>query len=224
VTRARRGEGVSRGARRAAGFVLRAAGPRAVRSGARAIDVGMMLRAMTLARHAARRGEVPVGAVVYRGREVLTEHANDRETTGDPTGHAELVAMREAGRLRGAWRLSDCSLAVTLEPCAMCAGAIVNARMGRVFFGAHDPKAGACGSLWTIPADGRLNHRPPIVAGILARPCGRQLTAFFARRRQERSASRGAASRGAASSRGGTAPRDASTSPSPSASRSTTVA
>ena len=178
------GAGGARG--RGRRIVLRAAGPAAVRAGARAVDVGMMLRAMTLARHAARRGEVPVGAVVYRGRTVVAEHANDRETTGDPTGHAELVAMREAGRSRGAWRLSDCSLAVTLEPCAMCAGAIVNSRIGRVFFGAHDPKAGACGSLWTIPADGRLNHRPPIVAGILARPCGRQLTSFFAQRRRAR--------------------------------------
>jgi tRNA(adenine34) deaminase len=183
------------------------AGARATRGGARANDVAMMLRAMGLARHAAARGEVPVGAVVYRGRTVVAEQANDREATGDPTGHAELAAMREAGKARGAWRLSDCSLAVTLEPCAMCAGAIVNARIGRVFFGAHDPKAGACGSLWAIPADGRLNHRPPIVAGILARPCGRQLTRFFSRRRQERAAS-----------------RDASTRPSPSASRSTTVA
>jgi tRNA(adenine34) deaminase len=186
---------------------VRLAGARAARGGARANDVAMMLRAMGLARHAAARGEVPVGAVVYRGRTVVAEQANDREATGDPTGHAELAAMREAGKARGAWRLSDCSLAVTLEPCAMCAGAIVNARIGRVFFGAHDPKAGACGSLWVIPADGRLNHRPPIVAGILARPCGRQLTRFFARRRQERAAS-----------------RDASTRPSPSASRSTTVA
>jgi tRNA(adenine34) deaminase len=193
--------------RRRRGLAVRLAGARAARAGARAIDVAMMLRAMGLARHAAARGEVPVGAVVYRGRTVVAEQANDREATGDPTGHAELAAMREAGKARGAWRLSDCSLAVTLEPCAMCAGAIVNARIGRVFFGAHDPKAGACGSLWAIPADGRLNHRPPIVAGILARPCGRQLTRFFARRRQERAAS-----------------REASTRPSPSASRSTTVA
>ena len=193
--------------RRRRGLAVRLAGARAARAGAHAIDVAMMLRAMGLARHAAARGEVPVGAVVYRGRTVVAEQANDREATGDPTGHAELAAMREAGKARGAWRLSDCSLAVTLEPCAMCAGAIVNARIGRVFFGAHDPKAGACGSLWAIPADGRLNHRPPIVAGILARPCGRQLTRFFARRRQERAAS-----------------REASTRPSPSASRSTTVA
>jgi tRNA(adenine34) deaminase len=193
--------------RRRRGLAVRLAGARAARAGARAIDVAMMLRAMGLARHAAARGEVPVGAVVYRGRTVVAEQANDREATGDPTGHAELAAMREAGKARGAWRLSDCSLAVTLEPCAMCAGAIVNARIGRVFFGAHDPKAGACGSLWAIPADGRLIHRPPIVAGILARPCGRQLTRFFARRRQERAAS-----------------REASTRPSPSASRSTTVA
>ena len=208
-----------RGARSGRQALLRMAGPQALRAGARANDVGMMLRAMTLARHAAHQGEVPVGAVVYRGRTVVTEQANDREATGDPTGHAELAAMREAGRARGAWRLSDCSLAVTLEPCAMCAGAIVNARIGRVFFGAHDPKAGACGSLWTIPADGRLNHRPPIVAGILARHCGRQLTRFFARRRQER-----AASRGASPAASPVSARDASTKPSPSISRSTTVA
>lgn len=168
--------------------VLRLAGASALRRGVSARDIGMMLRAMALARRAADAGEVPVGAVVYCGATVIAEHANDREGTGDPTGHAELVAMAKAGRGRGkqAWRLSDCSLAVTLEPCAMCAGAIVNARIGRVIYGAPDAKAGACESLYAIPADTRLNHRPPVIGGVLARACGRQLTHFFARRRSER--------------------------------------
>ncbi len=179
----RRGGGAARHA------ILRMAGPRALRAGVTARDVGLMLRAMRLAREAAARGEVPVGAVLARGSTVVAEHANDRESTGDPTGHAELVALREAGKRRGAWRMSDCTLVVTLEPCAMCAGAIVNSRVGRVVYGARDPKAGACESLYAIPADTRLNHRPPMVGGVLAKACGRQLTAFFARRRQERSAS-----------------------------------
>ena len=116
MTRGARNPRASRAAamRPARHAMLRMAGPAALRAGARANDVGMMLRAMTLARHAARRGEVPVGAVVYRGRTVISEQATDREATGDPTGHAELAAMRDAGRARGAWRLSDCSLAVTL--------------------------------------------------------------------------------------------------------------
>lgn len=165
--------------------LLRWAGPVALRKGVTARDVGMMLRAMALARRAAAAGEVPVGAIVYCGNQVVAEHANDRETTGDPTGHAELVALAKAGRGRGrgAWRLADCTLVVTLEPCAMCAGAIVNSRIGRVIYGAADAKAGACESLYAIPADKRLNHRPPIVGGVLSKPCGRQLTRFFAARR-----------------------------------------
>ena len=169
----------------------------------------MMRRALELARHAAEMGEAPVGCIIYEtgtGR-VLGEGANLRERDNDPTAHAEIIAIRAAASAVGDWRLNHCTLVVTLEPCPMCAGAIVNARLGRVVFGASDPKAGACGSLWSIPADGRLNHRPPIVAGVLARPCGRQLTSFFARRRQERAAS-----------------RDASASASPNASRNATVA
>lgn len=168
--------------------MLRYAGPRALRGGVTARDIGMMLRAMTLARRAAEGGEVPVGAVVHSRGRVIAEHANDRESTGDPTGHAELVALAKAGRGRGksAWRLSDCTLVVTLEPCAMCAGAIVNARIGRVIYGATDAKAGACESLYAIPADTRLNHRPPVVGGVLAHACGRQLTRFFAMRRSAR--------------------------------------
>ncbi len=167
--------------------LLGMAGPSAMRRGVTARDVGMMLRAMALARHAGSQGEVPVGAVVYCGRSVIAEHANDRESTGDPTGHAELVALAKAGRSRGqgSWRLADCTLVVTLEPCAMCAGAIVNSRIGRVIYGAADAKAGACESLYAIPADTRLNHRPPVVGGVLAHVCGRQLSEFFERRRSE---------------------------------------
>ena len=166
-----------------------------------------MQRALAAAKAAAASGEVPIGAVIVKDGVVIAEAHNAPRKDHDPTAHAEILAIRRAAQTLGDERLTGCELWVTLEPCAMCAGAIVNARIGRVFFGAHDPKAGACGSLWAIPADGRLNHRPPIVAGILARPCGRQLTRFFARRRQERAAS-----------------REASTRPSPSASRSTTVA
>lgn len=170
------------------GLVVRLLGPAALRRGVSAHDAGMMLRAMALARRAGEAGEVPVGAVVHRKGRVIAEHANDREATGDPTGHAELAALAKAGRTRGrgAWRLADCTLVVTLEPCAMCAGAIVNARIGRVVYGAADPKAGACASLYAIPSDVRLNHRPPVVGGVLARACGRQLSKFFARRRAER--------------------------------------
>lgn len=174
--------------------MLQYAGPSALRRRVTARDIGMMLRALALARRAAASGEVPVGAVVYCQGAVLSEHANDREATGDPTGHAELVALAKAGKLRGknSWRLSDCTLVVTLEPCAMCAGAIVNARIGRVIYGATDAKAGACESLYAIPADKRLNHRPPVVGGVLARACGRQLTQFFGKRRGERKRERSA--------------------------------
>ncbi len=154
-------------------------------------DLDMLERAITLARLAAAAGEVPVGAVVYRDGEVIAEAANDREATADPTGHAELVAIREAGkRLRG-WRLAECSLAVTLEPCPMCAGAIVNARVGRVVYGATDPKAGACETLYRITSDPRLNHRPEIHGGVLAPRCGALLSEFFRRRRAERRAGGG---------------------------------
>ena len=168
----------------------------------------LMRLAIDVAKSATRTGDVPVGAIVINSDGVLIGRGfNEREANNDPTAHAEIVAIRNAASRLQNSRLDGCTLVVTLEPCAMCAGAIVNARIGRVVFGAHDPKAGACGSLWSIPADGRLNHRPPIVAGILAKTCGRQLTTFFARRRQERNAS-----------------RDASTKPSPRISRNTTVA
>jgi len=151
-------------------------------------DLLMMRRALDLARSAADQGEIPVGAVVYRDGLVLGEAANNREASTDPTGHAEVVAMRQAGERLGSWRLSGCSIAVTLEPCSMCAGALVNARMARIVFGASDPKAGACGSLMNVPQDTRLNHRCPVLAGVLSGPCAQALRMFFRRRRLERRA------------------------------------
>jgi tRNA(adenine34) deaminase len=150
-------------------------------------DLAMMDRAIDLAKSAAARGEVPVGAVVYRDDDVIAEAANDREATNDPAGHAELVALREAGRRLGTWRLNDCSLAVTLEPCPMCAGAMVNARLGRLIYGTTDPKAGACHTLYAIPTDPRLNHRVRVIGGIEAKRCRELLTEFFRARREKRS-------------------------------------
>ncbi|MCZ7417532.1 MULTISPECIES: tRNA adenosine(34) deaminase TadA [unclassified Streptomyces] len=129
-------------------------------------------------------GDVPVGAVVLGpdGTTVLGRGHNEREATGDPTAHAEILALRAAARELGAWRLTDCTLVVTLEPCTMCAGALVLARVDRVVYGARDAKAGAAGSLWDVVRDRRLNHRPEVVAGVLASECGALLTAFFRER------------------------------------------
>ncbi|MBL9030799.1 MAG: nucleoside deaminase [Phycisphaerae bacterium] len=148
----------------------------------------MMARALDLARQAASMGEVPVGAVVYEtatGR-VLGEGANRREIDHDPAAHAELLAIRAACAARGDWRLSDCSLAVTLEPCPMCAGLIVNARVGRLLFGAPDPKAGATGSLLRLTEDPRLNHRVTPIGGVLADEAAAELRAFFRALRDRR--------------------------------------
>jgi tRNA(adenine34) deaminase len=153
-------------------------------------DIRMMERALELAAHAASAGEVPVGAVVYRDGEIVGEAANARERDADPTAHAEVVAIRAAAAALGTWRLDGCSLAVTLEPCPMCAGALVNARIARVVFGARDPKAGACGTLMDICRDARLNHRLDVVEGVLADRCAALLTAFFAARRDAQSAAR----------------------------------
>lgn len=150
------------------------------------IDLRMMERAIRLAARAAEGGEVPVGAVVYRGDEVIAEAVNNRENDRDPLGHAELLAIRAAGRCLDAWRLSECSLAVTLEPCPMCAGAIVNARVGRVLYGATDPKAGACETLYRITGDRRLNHRPEVIGGVYGERCAELLREFFRRLRQRR--------------------------------------
>lgn len=149
------------------------------------VDLIMMERAIQLAARAAKVGEVPVGAVVYREGRILGEAANNREHAADPTGHAEIVALREAGRNVGEWRLQDCSVAVTLEPCPMCAGAMVNARVGRLIYGASDPKAGACRSLYEITDDHRLNHRLSTIGGVMDRQCANLLSSFFRRRRLE---------------------------------------
>ena len=130
------------------------------------------------------RNEVPVGAVVLDPAGALLARAhNQRESDADPTAHAEIVAIRAAGRALGSWHLDGCTLVVTLEPCTMCAGAVVAARIARVVYGAADPKAGAAGSLWDVLRDRRLNHRAEVVGGVLAEDCEALLREFFAQRR-----------------------------------------
>ena len=147
-------------------------------------DADAVRLALDEARAALALGEVPIGAVVLdpSGAVIATGH-NDRENEHDPTAHAEVVALRRAGAALGAWHLDGCTLAVTLEPCTMCAGAIVLGRVGRLVFGAWDPKAGAVGSLWDVVRDRRLNHRPEVVGGVLEDECGTLLVDFFAARR-----------------------------------------
>lgn len=144
-------------------------------------DIAMMDEAMACARAARDAGEVPVGAIVFRTdtAEILARAANEREASHDPSGHAEMIAIRAACARLSDWRLNDCTLVVTLEPCVMCAGAIVNARVGRVVYGARDPKAGACESLYEILRDPRLNHRPIVVPGVREDECAELLRAFF---------------------------------------------
>src|SRR5690554_2440326 len=137
------------------------------RQPARPEDAHFMEQALEMARAAAARGEVPVGAVVTRDGRVVGRGYNRRESWGDPTAHAEMLAIREAAAAVGGWRLTGCSLYVTLEPCAMCAGAIVLARIDRVVFGAADPKSGAAGSLMNLLQDPRLNHQADVVAGVM---------------------------------------------------------
>jgi tRNA(adenine34) deaminase len=146
-------------------------------------DDEAMELAIAEARAALPHGDVPVGAVVVRDGDVIASRHNERELTGDPTAHAEILALRDAATAVGTWRLDDCTLVVTLEPCPMCAGAMVNARLGRLVYGATDPKAGAVGSLMNLVADPRLNHRVPVTAGVRADACGRLLVEFFAARR-----------------------------------------
>jgi tRNA(adenine34) deaminase len=151
------------------------------------LDAGAAIAAaLVVARSALSMGEIPVGAVILdsTGRVIAAAH-NERETGGDPTAHAEIVALRRAGESLGTWHLEGCTLAVTLEPCTMCAGAIVLARIDRLVFGAWDPKAGAVGSLWDVVRDRRLNHRPEVESGIRADECGALLEDFFAQRRDE---------------------------------------
>ncbi len=145
-------------------------------------EVAMGL-AIAEAERAGAHGDVPVGAVVVRDGVVIAARHNEREASGDPTAHAEILALRDAAASVGHWRLHDCMLVVTLEPCFMCAGALVNARIGRVVYGATDPKAGAVGSLADVLADARLNHRPSVTTGVLGERCGALLRTFFATRR-----------------------------------------
>lgn len=142
-----------------------------------------MRQALSEAERAQVHGDVPVGAVVVRGDELIAAAGNERELRNDPTAHAELMVLRTAAERLGRWRLDDCTLFVTLEPCSMCAGAIINARVGTVVYGAADVKAGAFGSLYNLAADPRLNHEPLVRHGVLAAESSRLLQQFFASKR-----------------------------------------
>jgi tRNA(adenine34) deaminase len=146
-------------------------------------DEYFMRIALREAERALEHDDVPIGAVVVLAGEVIGAAHNEREVRQDPTAHAEVVALREAARALGSWRVLEAVLYVTLEPCAMCAGAIVLARVPRVVFGASDPKAGAAGSVLDVLGEPRLNHRPEVAGGLLAAECGSMLSAFFASRR-----------------------------------------
>jgi tRNA(adenine34) deaminase len=146
-------------------------------------DEHWMSHALAEASAALAHDDVPVGAVVIHEGRIIAARHNERELTGDPTAHAEILALRDAAAELGRWRLDDCTLVVTLEPCAMCAGALVNGRLGRLVFGATDPKAGAAGSVMDLVDHRSLNHRVPTTAGVRADECARLLIDFFARRR-----------------------------------------
>jgi tRNA(adenine34) deaminase len=146
-------------------------------------DEWFMRLALREAERALEHEDVPIGAVIVHDGEVVGAGHNERELRQDPTAHAEILALREAATALGSWRVLDSVLYVTLEPCAMCAGAIVLARVPRVVFGASDPKAGACGSVLDVLAEPRLNHRPEVAGGLLAGECGALLSEFFASRR-----------------------------------------
>ena len=145
-----------------------------------------MALALAEARAAAAEGEVPVGAVTLVAGRVVAARHNERERTGDPTAHAEMLALHDTAVAVGGWRLGEVTVVVTLEPCPMCAGALVAARVGRLVFGATDPRAGSCGTLYNLCADPRLNHEVPISAGLRAAECSALLSTFFARRRNNR--------------------------------------
>ena len=148
-------------------------------------DLRWMAEALAEARRAAELGEVPVGAVVVDGAgEIVSRAHNTKETNGDPLGHAEVLALRQAAARVGGWRLSGCTLYATLEPCAMCAGALVNSRVRRLVFGTEDPKAGFCGTLGNLVQDPRLNHRLEVTSGVMREECSAVLKGFFAALRQ----------------------------------------
>jgi tRNA(adenine34) deaminase len=148
------------------------------------IDIQFMQQALSLAREAGALGEVPVGALVVLDGEVVGRGFNRPIMANDPTAHAEIMALRAAGQTLGNYRMPGCTLYVTLEPCAMCSGAIQHARVARVVFGAHDPKTGCCGSVTDLFAEPRLNHHAQVESGVLAEECGRMLSDFFAARRR----------------------------------------
>jgi tRNA(adenine34) deaminase len=145
-----------------------------------------MAIALDEARAAATRGEVPVGAIVLVDGRVVSSRHNEREGSGDPTAHAEMLALRDAATALGGWRLSESTVVVTLEPCPMCAGALVASRVARVVFGATDPRAGACGTLYNLCSDPRLNHEVEVCGGVRASECGALLTSFFSQKRAVR--------------------------------------
>jgi tRNA(adenine34) deaminase len=168
-------------------------------SDASEIDLVFMREAILEARLAEEKGEVPVGCVIVLDGEIVGRGHNLRETTQDPTAHAEIIAVQQAAAAVGSWRLERATLYVTLEPCPMCAGALVNARVARVVYGADDPKAGATTTLYAIGSDARLNHRFELVPGVLASDCGTLLSSFFSRIRAARRAARALATEPASS-------------------------
>jgi tRNA(adenine34) deaminase len=141
---------------------------------------GAMEVALSEARAALAHGDVPVGAVVVKDGEVIARRHNERELTNDPTAHAEVLALRDASQVLGRWRLDDCTLVVTLEPCVMCAGALLSSRIGKLVYGAADLKAGATASLYNVTSDPRLNHNPPVEHGVMAAESAQLLQDFFA--------------------------------------------
>lgn len=145
-----------------------------------------MRLALQQAATAARMGEVPIGAVIVQGNRIVGRGFNRRETWRDPTAHAEMIAIRDAAETLGGWRLPNCTLYVTLEPCAMCAGAIVQARIDRVVFGVYDPKTGCAGSLYNLLQDPRMNHQVEITTGVLAEECSSLISCFFQELREKR--------------------------------------
>lgn len=150
-----------------------------------------MALALAEARRAAEDGEVPVGAVTLVNGVVVAARHNEREASNDPTAHAEMLALRDTAARLGGWRLGEVTLVVTLEPCPMCAGALVAARVGRLVYGAVDPRAGACGTLYNLCVDPRLNHELPVTSGVAAQECSTLLSSFFAAKRGEQTGAEG---------------------------------
>lgn len=149
-------------------------------------DQYFMNKALLQAQVAYKKGEVPVGAVVVKDNEIIARGHNLRESTNDPTAHAELLAMKKASKKLNSWRLSGCTLYVTLEPCPMCSGVIINSRIDRVVFGAYDPKAGCCTTLYHLANDERFNHRAQVLGGVMEDKCREIISSFFKEKRNNR--------------------------------------